>query len=181
MKLTAALFPLLFTARGALGDGSVSEICGAISNVLGCSQKVKIPTGASLKTCPNKFFEVDSCKTRLTYRYPCPTIRQPGRMCDGWTCVAGTRETWIETPCGINIATTDIDLCDLVRRGMPGGQIVEKTEAICNCLPQALQQVPEIAASIGREGDLTAAMTALIRQSAKLQKVSMTNLQLTPY
>ncbi|KAK0634204.1 hypothetical protein B0T14DRAFT_576728 [Immersiella caudata] len=135
MKLRTLLYPLVLTG-GALGQ-TIQEVCNAIKQVYGCHQTVKIPTGAAIETCPNKFFEPEPCKTRLEYRYPCPIWSQPGRMCDGWTCVPGTNEIWIDAPCGIKITTKDVDLCDLVRGGV--GVNINEIQALCNCLPRMVE------------------------------------------
>lgn len=105
-------------------------------------------------------------------------------MCDGWTCVPGTYETWIDVPCGIIITTKKVDLCDLVRGAMGnvGQQFITKTGAVCSCLPQALQMIgKDLFKSVQNGMDMSAAVSSMIKDVVVLQKVSTVLLSVADY
>ncbi|KAH0526657.1 hypothetical protein TsFJ059_009954 [Trichoderma semiorbis] len=126
----------------------------------------------NLKTCPNKWFKPNPCKTRLNYPSPCPTVRKPFRMCDSWTCVPGSDETWIDTPCGLTILTEPINVCKEVRglAGDIGTQFITKAGAICGCFPEALNLLTrDLYQSVQNGADVSEAALPLISSSYKLQ------------
>lgn len=86
----------------------------------------------------------------------------------------GTRETWINTPCGIIITTKKVDICQLVRDQVPGmdQRMIKKSGAVCNCLPKLLALIDsDTFSAVSNGGDTSAAVSALIAELAKLQKV----------
>ncbi|KAJ0426748.1 hypothetical protein BJY00DRAFT_270925 [Aspergillus carlsbadensis] len=151
---------------------AISQICNAISGNFACSAKITLPTSAEAMYCPNKFFETDPCKTKTTYRYPCPTWRKPGRMCDGWTCVPGTRETWVDVPCGIDIKTRDVGLCDAVQSELQvNPDLLTKAAAMCDCIPRALALSTDGSLqATDAISDASSATSGLLAVYAELQK-----------
>ncbi|KAM0420342.1 hypothetical protein ACHAPT_011884 [Fusarium lateritium] len=61
-------------------------------------------------------------------------------MCDGMACVPGTIEKWKDVPCGINIITKDVSVCQSIRdtMGNAGSSFINKANTMCNCLPRIL-------------------------------------------
>ncbi|KAL2863153.1 uncharacterized protein BJX67DRAFT_390811 [Aspergillus lucknowensis] len=154
----------------------INQICNAITGNFACSVKITLPTTAETKYCPNKFFETDPCKTRATYRYPCPTWRKPGRMCDGWTCVPGTREKWIDVPCGINIKSIDVGLCDAVQSELRVNlDLLNKAAAMCDCIPKVLALSTDGSLkATDAVSDVSSATSGVLVVYAELQKIDLT-------
>ncbi|RSL52406.1 hypothetical protein CEP53_008102 [Fusarium sp. AF-6] len=117
---------------------NMTEICAGVPGIQGCTGAIKIPVKAKLKTCRTKYYSIDPCKTKKSFRYPCPIWSNPFRMCDGTTCVPGTVEKWTDVPCGIDIITKTISVCQSIRDtlGGAGSSFIDKANTLCNCLPQ---------------------------------------------
>ncbi|KAK1241316.1 hypothetical protein MKX08_001290 [Trichoderma sp. CBMAI-0020] len=99
-------------------------------------------------------------------------------MCDGWTCVPGTDETWIDTACGMTILTRPINVCKAVRglAGDIGTQFIVKAGAICGCFPEALNLVTrDLYQSVKNGADVSEAALTVISTSNKLQKCMVDN------
>ncbi|PYI20393.1 hypothetical protein BO99DRAFT_411874 [Aspergillus violaceofuscus CBS 115571] len=154
---------------------AITEVCNAITGNFACGVKITLPTAAEAKYCPNKFFETDACKTRKTYRYPCPTWRKPGRTCDGWTCVPGTREKWINVPCGINIKTKNVGLCDAVQSELQVNlDLLKKTAAMCDCIPKVLALSTDGSLKAANAiSDVSSATSGVLTVYAELQKIDL--------
>ncbi|UKZ85649.1 uncharacterized protein TrAFT101_001501 [Trichoderma asperellum] len=178
IALLSQCISCLILLYGARGESTIQEICGGFQNIQSCDASFDIPTGAKSKTCPNKFFEPNKCKTKAKYRYPCPTTRKPFRRCDGWTCVPGTDEIWRDMPCGITILTTSINVCGAVRglAGNMGTQFIEKAGAICGCFPETLNLIAQgIYQSVKDGTDVSEAALTAINISNRLEKCMADN------
>ncbi|KAF4461867.1 hypothetical protein FALBO_11326 [Fusarium albosuccineum] len=192
------LAPLVLLSELVAAENTIEQICGGVKGILGCKASFDIPVSAKLKTCPNKFFEVskrrwdeppatiidfyelqvDPCKTRYTYKYPCPTWRKPGRMCDGWTCTPGTNTKWIDVPCGITVITKRMDLCQSVRDtlGSAASDFINKASAMCSCIPRAFEMIGTgLLDSISTKGGLANIDSKLITELVQLQKCIVDN------
>ncbi|KAF5001489.1 hypothetical protein FDECE_10927 [Fusarium decemcellulare] len=172
------LAPLVLLSELVAAENTIEQICGGVKGILGCKASFDIPVSAKLKTCPNKFFEVDPCKTRYTYKYPCPTWRKPGRMCDGWTCTPGTNTKWIDVPCGITVITKRMDLCQSVRDtlGSAASDFINKAGAMCSCIPRAFEMIGTgLLDSISTKGGLANIDSKLITELVQLQKCIVDN------
>ncbi|KAI8662104.1 hypothetical protein NCS56_01013600 [Fusarium sp. Ph1] len=130
---------LLLLSRPASAQ-NMTEICAGAPGIQGCTGAIKIPVKAQLKTCRTKYYSIDPCKTKKTFRYPCPIWSDPFRMCDGTACVPGTVEKWTDAPCGINVITKTVSVCQSIRDtlGGAGSSFIDKANTLCNCLPQML-------------------------------------------
>ncbi|KAH7357353.1 hypothetical protein BKA66DRAFT_574514 [Pyrenochaeta sp. MPI-SDFR-AT-0127] len=168
------LFPLLLLAvvRPAHCQ-SLEQICSQIKGIYDCKATLDIPSGFTPKNCKYRSFKPNSCKTKYKYKYPCPTWRQPGRRCDGWTCVPGTDETTIEVPCELEIKYQRIDICQAVRNGLGhlGSEVMTKTEAMCACGPEAIKLVSDgLFDAVNRGADISAGVLEFVGSLIKVQK-----------
>ncbi|CAI4214130.1 unnamed protein product [Parascedosporium putredinis] len=178
MKLLSFLLVFSLTPQVVLSADAIEGVCNGIKSIYDCKAIITIPTGAKVKTCKNKFFETDPCKTKFEYNYPCPTWRKPGRTCKGWTCAPGTRETWIDTPCGLTITTKKLDICQTVRGAMGnvGKQYINTIGAVCNCLPKFFEMAGrDLFKSVSSGSALTGAASAMIGEIMQLQKCAIDN------
>ena len=90
----------------------------------------------------------------------------------------GTREKWIDTPCGITIKSKNINICDNVRDslGGVGQQLIRQTTAMCQCIPQALDLIGKgLINEVAASSDVSSATSSILGQFAKLQTVSSRN------
>ncbi|KAH7125979.1 hypothetical protein EDB81DRAFT_663419 [Dactylonectria macrodidyma] len=132
------LLSQLVSAKDAL-----EEICDDLPGIDDCTGTVTIPVKAKLKYCSKTITSVDPCKTKTTFKYPCPTWKEPLKLCDGSTCVPGTVEKSVDVPCGITIVTKKVSLCQTVRDslGNTGTNFINKAGAMCNCIPKVLNLI----------------------------------------
>ncbi|KAI8714933.1 hypothetical protein NCS52_00999800 [Fusarium sp. LHS14.1] len=140
MHFSSVIAAVLLLLSQPTSAQNMTEICAGAPGIQDCTGSFKIPVKAQLKTCRTKYYSIDPCKTKKSFRYPCPIWSDPFRMCDGETCVPGTVEKWTDAPCGINVITKTVSVCQSIRDtlGGAGSSFIEKANTLCNCLPQML-------------------------------------------
>ncbi|XEV01194.1 hypothetical protein FSHL1_006481 [Fusarium sambucinum] len=164
------LLPLL--GQLVLSD-TIDEICGGVDGIIECKGSFDVPIKAKLKYCPQTIFEVDPCKTKKTFKYPCPTWNDPFKLCDGETCVPGTIEKMVNLPCGINIMTEKRGVCQAVRDtlGNIGNEFIDKSGAMCGCVPKVFSLIKSgIWDRIGTVAGLLNIDSVIITEVIRLQK-----------
>lgn len=74
-------------------------------------------------------------------------MKEPGEQRPGainaktnLTLLSGPVEKWTDAPCGINIITKTVSVCQSIRDvlGKAGSSFIDKSNTYCNCLPQML-------------------------------------------
>jgi hypothetical protein len=104
--------------------------CGVKCKGLKCSTKT-----CTAKTCvPGTV----ACKSKIKLDVPCGTeCHGPQgcktKFCEASTCVPGTRMVKQDVPCGVNIKTKDISLCD-VAKDSNLVEAIEDTKKLCKCV-----------------------------------------------
>lgn len=85
----------------------------------------------------------------------------------------GTREKWINVPCGITIRTKDVGLCDAIQSNLHiNTDTLQKASAMCDCVPKVLGLIKEGAFSqISADSGVSTATSGLLGMFAQLQKV----------
>ncbi|KAM0205516.1 hypothetical protein ACHAQI_009076 [Fusarium lateritium] len=165
-----SLLPLL--GQQVLAD-TIDEVCGGVDGIIDCKGSFDVPVKAKLKYCPQKLFEIDPCKTKKTFKYPCPTWSDPLKLCDGETCVPGTVEKMVDIPCGIDIITAKRGVCQAVRDslGNIGNEFIDKSGAMCGCVPKAFGLIKEgILGGLSTVGGVLNIDSVLITEVIRLQK-----------
>ncbi|KAI9143492.1 hypothetical protein BKA69DRAFT_1036945 [Paraphysoderma sedebokerense] len=166
----AILLLSLLAISSVRADDVLTQACKAFTSVgKVCDVNIKYPVSAKVKECKNKWVKTDPCKTKAKYKYPCPTWKKPGRMCDGWTCMPGTTETWIDTPCGLTIETKELKICDrLVSDNVV--DFIDRAEATCDCLKPAVKMIEDGAFDQLSTGEISqGTSTALTSASQAVQ------------
>jgi len=64
MKLLSFLLVFSLTPQVVLSADAIEGVCNGIKSIYDCKAIITIPTGAKVKTCKNKFFEVRSTAHR---------------------------------------------------------------------------------------------------------------------
>ncbi|KAH7129456.1 hypothetical protein B0J13DRAFT_588355 [Dactylonectria estremocensis] len=144
MYLSQVFVPsLMLLSQLVSAQESLDQICGDLPGIEDCKGTVTIPVKAKLKYCSKEVFTVDPCKTTTTFKYPCPTWKNPTKLCDGSTCVPGTVTKSVDVPCGISIVTKEVSLCQSVRDsvGNAGSDFINKASAMCDCIPKVLKLI----------------------------------------
>lgn len=94
-----------------------------------------------------------------------------------WTLTssAGTREKWIDVPCGINIKTRDVGLCDAVQSELQVNlDLLNKAAAMCDCIPKALALSTDGSLrATDAISDASSVTSRVLAVYAELQKVSI--------
>ncbi|KPM42097.1 hypothetical protein AK830_g4474 [Neonectria ditissima] len=145
--------PLVLLSQLALAK-DLEEICNGLPGIDDCTGTIKVP--------------IDPCKTKTTFKYPCPTWKEPTKLCDGTTCVPGTVTKTVNVPCGISIVTKDVSLCQSVRDslGNSGSEFINKAGAMCNCIPKLLNFIKAAFWQVVLGGSLdvdTSVVTEMVR------------------
>lgn len=107
----------------------------------------------------------------LCTRYATSTIVRDDDFIDG---PSGTRESWINIPCGIEITTKNVNLCATVRDslGGVGEEFIAKTTAMCSCIPKALNYVSQgLLGQVAKNVDVSASTVSLLSEYMELQQV----------
>ncbi|KAH6970565.1 hypothetical protein BKA56DRAFT_678549 [Ilyonectria sp. MPI-CAGE-AT-0026] len=135
--------PLVLLSQLVSAQDALEKICDDLPGIDDCTGTVTIPVKAKLKYCPKTITSIDPCKTKATFKYPCPTWKEPTKLCEGSTCVPGTVEKSVNVPCGISIETKKVSLCQSVRDslGNTGSNFINKAGAMCNCIPKVLSLI----------------------------------------
>ncbi|KAJ6115484.1 hypothetical protein N7486_001262 [Penicillium sp. IBT 16267x] len=156
---------------------SIEEACKVVSGGLNCDKKITLPVSAETKYCPQKSAEWVPCKTKNHYSYPCGTLSNPFKKCDGWTCIPGTKETWVNVPCGFNIKTKSVGICDAIQSNLQINPNVLKTSSVmCECIPKALK-LEETGALFKVEANsaVNSGTSELLERFVQLQKCFLDN------
>lgn len=105
----------------ALGKGTktVSDICG---------RSIRVPVSGSPRMCSTDVPIVDNCADKKKYKYPCVKKNLP-KMCDGWTCVPGTKMTTVKTYCGVDVNFENRGICPSQVNDM-----ARRAQSTCSCI-----------------------------------------------
>ncbi|KAF4978859.1 hypothetical protein FZEAL_4819 [Fusarium zealandicum] len=133
--LVAPLVLLSQLVSGAQLEQPMEEICAGVPGIDGCKGSLNFPTSCM---ADEKGQQLDSCKTKNTFKYPCPTWSNPTKLCDGETCVPGFVDKDVDYPCGIAIATKPANTCQTIRDklGSAGSVFISSVAVMCDCLPK---------------------------------------------
>ena len=79
----------------------------------------------------------------------------------------------MDVPCGINIKTKDIGLCDAIQSELQfNPDILNKASAMCDCVPKLLEfKNSGSLAATDATSDMSAVTTGVLGVYAELQKV----------
>ncbi|KIW19610.1 hypothetical protein PV08_00183 [Exophiala spinifera] len=166
----ATLFVFILNSASVVNaQSTIEEICGSVQSVVGCNAIITLPTGFDVKYCKNKFVKTNPCKSKVSFTTLCPTLRKPGRTCT--TTKSRFDEFTIDIPCGLNLKTEKVNICNKIRQALPGGQdLIAKSMAMCECLPAVLALGGEAAIDDVEVSDFSSGTSRLLAAFAKYSK-----------